>query len=108
MYSTPPLSPVRFKEPKSSYIKRYEDVLYGDGCEYAHPNVMDAPGFDHPSCADATGYRVPVIGSCSHLRTSSKEFENLPSYDPSNFNRRGLKNTVRQYEEMPSEVSSSY
>ncbi|XP_073129070.1 uncharacterized protein [Henckelia pumila] len=108
---SPPLSPVRFKEPKNSYIKRYEDVLYRDGGEYAHPNVMDAPGFDHPSCADVTGYRVPVIGSptmSSHLRKSSKEFEKLPSYDPSNINRRGLKSTVRQYEERPSEVSCSY
>ncbi|XP_073299724.1 uncharacterized protein [Primulina huaijiensis] len=108
---SPPLSPVRFKEPQNSYIKRYEDVLYHDDCEYAHPNVMDAPGFDHPSWADATGYRVPVIGSPtmgSHLRKSSKDFENLPSCDPSNFNRRGSKNTVRLYEERPSEVSSSY
>ncbi|XP_073284119.1 uncharacterized protein [Primulina huaijiensis] len=109
---SPPLSPVRFKEPKNSYIKRYEDALYRDDCEYAHPYVMDAPGFDHPSCADVAGYRVLVIGSPtmgSHLRKSSKEIENLPSYDPSNFNWRGLKNTVPQYEERSSsEVSSSY
>ncbi|KZV34854.1 hypothetical protein F511_00756 [Dorcoceras hygrometricum] len=106
---SPPVSPVRFMEPKNSYIKRYEDVLFREGCEYTHPNLMD-----HPSCADVTGYRVPAIGSPtmgSHLRKPSKEFENLPFYDESNFNRKGLKNTVRLYEERPhapSEVSSSY
>ncbi|KAI3469920.1 hypothetical protein Pfo_026583 [Paulownia fortunei] len=120
---SPPLSPVWFKDPKTSYMKGYEDVACPDGSEYTSPYAMETPAYDQPYCVDATGYyrnhptdTVLVIGSPnknshmveshatpmlrSHFRKPSTDFESPSPYGPSGFDeRRGLPNDVPLYSE---------
>ncbi|PIN15541.1 Tyrosine kinase [Handroanthus impetiginosus] len=67
---SPLLSHAPFRDPDSSYVKGYEDVI----CPYAYnkncPYVMDTPQYENTCCVDASSYyynhpmdTLPVIGS---------------------------------------------
>ncbi|KAI3459613.1 hypothetical protein Pfo_016276 [Paulownia fortunei] len=131
---SPPLSPVQFKDPKTSYMKGYENVTCSYGYNSNGSYVMETPAYDNPCCADASGYyhnhpidTVPVIGSPnqnshmvqshatpmvgSHFRKPSKEFQSPSPYGPSYSDaRRGFLDAAPLHSEklVPSQDTFSF
>ncbi|CAA0818662.1 PB1 domain-containing protein tyrosine kinase [Striga hermonthica] len=50
--SSPPSSPSQFKDPKTSYVRTYDNVACPYGYQINCPYVVDTSVYDNPACVD--------------------------------------------------------